>query len=155
MLSQARQAQRRCFPQNDINFRCDGVRANRSTPGPTATPTATASGTVSQQTVLFTVNAPSGLVGFTLQVAYPTSKGQFSGSGLAVNCSTPGAANQTFAANDDDAGTLTLQVLNGVSGVALTTNITCVFVPQSGQTLAAGDLTFTSDSPITVSAAIT
>lgn len=140
-------AQRRCYPKFDEQFRCNGERANRSTPVPTTTPTATASPTV--RTVTFSVNGPAGLQVFSLSVDYPTETGNFTGSGTAVGCSTPAATNLTFAKNDDDAGTLTLAVTNSL-GLSLPTVITCTFDQETdADPLTASDLTV-SGTPETI-----
>jgi hypothetical protein len=131
-------AQRRCFPEQDLTFRCDGEPADRSTPGPTASPTPTPKAV--QQTVRFSVSASVIVSSIGLTVTYPTTVGNFTGSGTNVDCTSSGVG-QTLARNDDDNGTLTL-VLTTTSGLSLTlpVDITCTFDDATGQTLADGQL---------------
>jgi hypothetical protein len=130
-------AQRRCFPEHDLSFRCDGEPADRSTPVPTATPTTTPSPIT--QTVTFAVNGPLGLASFILHSTYPTAKGDYVGSSTSVSCTTNAGAGSSLFKSDDDNGLLQLQV-QSVLGLPLPTTVTCTFADVQGQTLSADDL---------------
>jgi len=86
-------------------------------------------------------------------VPYPTAKGNFAGSGTDVACASNAGAGSVFGKNDDDNGTLTLQV-QSILGLPLPTTITCTFNPASGQTLTAGDIPSVVVDPPTVTVGV-
>jgi len=130
-------AQRRCFPLDAKfeQFRCDGARADRSTPGPTTTPVPT----VTPKSVVFTVTNPGSVTTNTFQITatYPDTKGDFGGTGNVV-CRTPTAVS-AFTSTDDKAGTL-IVTLTGTGSLIFPITITCDFEQAQGQTLVTGDM---------------
>jgi hypothetical protein len=136
-------AQRRCFPVADEQFRCDGERANRSTPVPSKTPTPVPTGAT--KTVQFSVTGPADLQSFVVTVSYPTAKGSFVGSGASVDCTTAAVAGQLLTKNDNDAGDTGILTL-GVSttlALSLPTDISCKFAEAVDEDLVIGDLIVT------------
>jgi hypothetical protein len=125
-------AQRRCFPEHDVQFRCDGARANRSTPVLTPTPTPTAT----PKRVAFAIASNGSVVTTTVQVTatYPTTKGDFGGAVVVCTANASG----TLAADDAD-GTLTV-TLTGTADLAFPITITCDFDQATGETLSASDV---------------
>ncbi len=104
-----------------------------ATDTPTPTPTATAS------IVTVHIDLSTGLLATLvgLDVTYPTSKGDFAGSGTGASCTT--GALGLFTPNDDDAGLLTLNLSLGL-GLTFPLGIDCTFDVLPGQTLIATDL---------------
>lgn len=117
-----------------------------ATPTPTATaeiPTPTPTATATQVTVK--IDLSTGLVATLvgLNVAYPTLKGGFDGSGPNVDCST--GALGLFAPTDDDNGILGLQLSLGLN-LTFPLSFECTFTVLPGETLIADDLDVTVDS---------
>ncbi len=115
-------------------------------PTPTATaevPTPTPTATATQVTVKIDLSTSlvATLVG--LNVAYPTLKGGFDGSGTGVDCST--GALGLFEPNDDDNGILGLQLSLGLN-LTFPLSFECTFTVLPGETLIATDLDVTVDS---------
>ncbi len=114
-----------------------------ATPTPTATaevPTPTPTATATQVTVK--IDLSTGLVATLvgLNVAYPTSKGGFDGSGPNVDCTT--GALGLFEPNDDDNGILGLQLSLGLN-LTFPLSFECTFTVLPGETLIAADLDVT------------
>lgn len=117
-----------------------------ATPTPTATaevPTPTPTATATQVTVK--IDLSTGLVATLvgLNVAYPTLKGGFDGSGPSVDCST--GALGLFEPTDDDNGLLGLQLSLGLN-LTFPLSFECTFTVLPGETLIAADLNVTVDS---------
>lgn len=117
-----------------------------ATPTPTATaeiPTPTPTATATQVTVK--IDLSTGLVATLvgLNVAYPTLKGGFDGSGPNVDCST--GALGLFEPTDDDNGILGLQLSLGLN-LTFPLSFECTFTVLPGETLIAADLNVTVDS---------
>lgn len=128
------------------------VATRTATPGPVRTPTSVAPtstpvtqptstpGDVVQQDVDFAFAAANPMQGFQIQVAYPASKGSFTGEADQVDCSITGGGG-IFTKNDNDAaGTLTLSVAN-TSNLTFPVSILCKF--DGTQILSSSDLTVT------------
>jgi hypothetical protein len=116
------------------------------TPTPTATaevPTPTPTATATQVTVK--IDLSTGLVATLvgLNVAYPTLKGGFDGSGTNVDCDT--GALGLFEPTDDDNGLLGLQLSLGLN-LTFPLSFECTFTVLPGETLVATDLNVTVDS---------
>ena len=142
-------AQRRCFPEHDVQFRCDGERANRSTPVLTPTPTPTAT----PKRVAFAIANNGSVVTNSVRVTatYPTTKGDFGGADVVCTDNAIG----TLTADDDGDGTLVV-TLTSTANLAFPTTITCDFDQATGQTLNASDVQASVDQAgLSVSVTVT
>jgi hypothetical protein len=111
-------------------------------PVPTATPSATPVPTVS---VTLTLSATTDLAGASFTVGYDAGHATLVGSGAQAQCRL--GSNDTFAVNDDDAGTLRVALVPADPSqhqtLALPTTLTCDFSGTSGA-VTAGDLQISS-----------
>lgn len=129
---------------------CGGGGGNddgNAAPTPTATPTTTpvpqptATEIVpTSSTVALELTATAVLQGVDLRVAYPTSAGNFAGSGEDVACTTDSDA--TFVKNDTDSGHLAL-LFASPTAMAFPVHVTCTFDEWPGHTLTPDELTST------------
>ncbi len=108
-----------------------------STTTPVPQPTATQIVPTSS-TVVLELTAPALLQGIDLRVAYPTSAGNFAGSGEDVACTTDSDA--TFVKNDTDSGHLAL-LFASPTAMAFPVHVTCTFDEWPGHTLVPDELT--------------
>jgi hypothetical protein len=130
-----------------------GVTATSTPAGPTATPTPSATATdtptptptatATQITLRIDLSTALLTTVLDLDVAYPTLKGGFDGSGPAVDCDGPGGL-AIFAPSDDDNGLLDLD-LSLLAGLSFPLSIECRFTVLPGEVVTTADFTITVD----------